>query len=95
MVFVKRGGHRDQEEIGLGHGQRSMQHAAPDHAAHQPVEIDLFDMDMARGDRFDDMAVGVDAEHAHARRGDHRRGGQADIAKADDGDIKTGFRTHG
>jgi hypothetical protein len=61
---------------------------APRHyALHQPVEIDLLNMHAARIYGFHDMRAHIHAHHLSAATRDQRGSGQADIAKADDGDF--------
>ena len=58
-----------------------------DDLLHEAVEIGLGNMDRARRDRGDDPLADVDAMHADAAARDQRRGRQADVAKADDGNF--------
>ena len=83
-ILGERSRHRDHEDIRRGDPRGGAQQPALDHAVHQPVEIDFLDMDFAAIDRFDDPFGHVEAKDVHPRAGDHRRSGQADIAKADD-----------
>ena len=87
-------GHRDHEDVGGRNAGRGLEQAALDHRLHQPVEIDLLDMDFAAIDRVDHVLRDIDPVHRAARARDDRGGGQADIAEADDADVGFGVATH-
>jgi hypothetical protein len=80
----ERGRHRDHEHVGRSDVGSGGEQPALDHAVHQTVEIDFLDMDLAAVDRVDHVLRHVDAAHVHARAGDDRRGGQADVAEPND-----------
>src|SRR3546814_8714459 len=87
MFFVVRRGHRYDEDVGGRNVGRCGERPARDDALDESVEIDLFDVNPAAVDRFDDLRAHVDAGNLTARARDQRRGRQADIAQAEDGDL--------
>jgi hypothetical protein len=59
-----------------------------DGGADEGVELGLDDVDRARVDGVDDLGAEIDAGDPLARGGEHGGGGQADVAEADDADLK-------
>ena len=93
-VFCKGGGDRDYEHIGRLHLRAGFQRTALDRAAYQAIQIDFLDMDFTAIDRVYHALCNVDAGHRAATAGNDSCRGQADIAQADDADIRFVFADH-
>ena len=80
---------RDQDRVGFAHlhvvGRRADQLLLDERC--KPLAFDVLDVALAPVQRIDDARDDVDEEHPAARLGEGRRERQADVARADDGDV--------
>jgi hypothetical protein len=80
---------RDQDRVGLAHvgvrGRRTDETLLDERC--EPRALDVLDVAFAPVQRVDDVPYDVDDEHPAAGLGKGRRERQADIARADDGDV--------
>ena len=93
-VMLERGRHRDHEDIGGHDLGRGLEHTALNDAAHQPVEIDFLDMDLAAIDCFDNALRHVDAGHGAIGPGNDGRRREPDIAEPDYAHFRFGIAAH-
>ena len=95
----ERRAHGDQDRLDpLGRGRvgRARELAGFDAGGHQILEAGFGDRALALVQGGDHLGVGVDADHAQPAGGEHGGDDAADVAEADDGDVRDGgFRRGG
>ena len=94
-VLLERSGHCDHEYVGGLHLRRRLEQPPLDHPAHETIEIDFLDMDLAAVDRLDDRFGNVDPRNRAVGARDDRRRRQANIAQTDDTDFRFFLAAHG
>jgi len=86
LALQKRGGHGQDEDVGLGWDGAGFEPSGPHCGLHQHVQGGFVDEDLSSVERFHHLLVNVHAVDAEALGGQQAGRGQSDVAQADHAD---------